>query len=262
MKFKDRTGEENINNFGSKMIITKYIDNKHIDVYFPEYDWTFKDMAYSKFHSGGVKCPYEPRYYGMGYLGEGIFKTTINGIHTIEFADWKSILHRCYSEKSLRKNKSYEDAFVSNEFLCFQNYAQWRSENYYEVPGERMHLDKDILHKGNKVYGRDTCIFVPQRINELFVKQQSKRGKYPIGVRIDKRRNHLYSSIRIIDVNGVPHNKYLGRYETPEEAFYAYKYAKENYIKEVIDSYEGKIPEPFYSKLKTAMYNYKIEIDD
>ena len=38
MRFKDRIGEENINNFGSKMIITKYIDNKHIDVYFPEYD--------------------------------------------------------------------------------------------------------------------------------------------------------------------------------------------------------------------------------
>ena len=33
-------------------------------------------------------------------------------------------------------------------------------------------------------------------------------------------------------------------------------------IKETIDSYEGKIPEPFYSRLKTAMYNYKVEIDD
>ena len=33
-------------------------------------------------------------------------------------------------------------------------------------------------------------------------------------------------------------------------------------IKEVIDSYEGKIPEPFYSKLKVAMYNYEVEMDD
>ena len=125
-----------------------------------------------------------------------------------------------------------------------------------------MHLDKDILCKGNKVYSIDTCIFVPQRINELFVKQQNKRGKYPIGVKIDKRRNHLYSSIRIIDGNGNSHSKYLGRYSTPEEAFQVYKHAKENYIKEVIDSYEGKIPEPFYSRLKEAMYNYKVEIDD
>ena len=33
-------------------------------------------------------------------------------------------------------------------------------------------------------------------------------------------------------------------------------------IKKVIDSYEGKIPEPFYGRLKTAMYNYKVEIND
>ena len=31
----DRTGEENVNNFGSKMIITKYNNALDIDVYFP-----------------------------------------------------------------------------------------------------------------------------------------------------------------------------------------------------------------------------------
>ena len=46
------------------------------------------------------------------------------------------------------------------------------------------------------------------------------------------------------------------------EAFRVYKEYKEKVIKEVIDSYEGKIPEPYYSRLKTAMYNYEVEIDD
>ena len=41
-----------------------------------------------------------------------------------------------------------------------------------------------------------------------------------------------------------------------------YKEYKEKVIKEVIDSYEGIIPEPFYSRLKTAMYNYEVEMDD
>ena len=54
----------------------------------------------------------------------------------------------------------------------------------------------------------------------------------------------------------------LGTYKTKEEAFQVYKNYKERVIKEVIDSYEGKIPEPFYSRLKEAMYNYKVEIDD
>lgn len=54
----------------------------------------------------------------------------------------------------------------------------------------------------------------------------------------------------------------LGTYSTKEEAFQVYKEYKENLIKETIDSYEGKIPEPFYSRLKEAMYNYRVEIDD
>ena len=62
--------------------------------------------------------------------------------------------------------------------------------------------------------------------------------------------------------NGYGKNIYLGTYSTEEEAFQVYKQYKEKVIKEVIDSYERKIPEPYYSRLKTAMYNYEVEIDD
>ena len=63
-------------------------------------------------------------------------------------------------------------------------------------------------------------------------------------------------------INGYGKNIPLGTYLTKEEAFQVYKNYKEKVIKEVIDSYEGRIPEPFYSKLKTAMYNYEVEITD
>ena len=36
----DRTGEEGVNNFGSKMIIVRYRRNDDVDIYFPEYNWT------------------------------------------------------------------------------------------------------------------------------------------------------------------------------------------------------------------------------
>ena len=54
----------------------------------------------------------------------------------------------------------------------------------------------------------------------------------------------------------------LGTYNSKEEAFQVYKQYKESLIKETIDSYEGKIPEPHYSRLREAMYNYKVEMDD
>ena len=44
----DRTGEERLNTFGSKMIIKKYRKAIDIDVYFPEYDWTFEHATYGK----------------------------------------------------------------------------------------------------------------------------------------------------------------------------------------------------------------------
>ena len=120
-----------------------------------------------------------------------------------------------------------------------------------------MHLDKDILCKGNKIYSSDKCIFVPKRINSLFAKWYNDRGKNPIGV--SPTSSGKYRAY-CCDENGK--YKHLGSYSSEEEAFQVYKNYKENLIKRTIDSYEGKIPEPFYSKLREAMYNYKVEIDD
>lgn len=253
----DRIGEENYNNFGSKMVIKEYRKYKDIDVYFPEYNWTFKHAVYSAFKKGEIKCPYEPRCFGKGYIGEGKYKAKENGKKTDEYEIWYNMLNRCYNPKYKEKKSTYRGCEVEDHLLNFQNMGEWIKNNYYEVPGEVMCLDKDILCKGNKVYSRETCIFVPQRINTLFVKNDNSRGKDPIGVyQLPSGNYQVYCS------NGYGKQIPLGTYITKEEAFKAYKEYKEDVIKEIIDSYEGKIPEPFYSKLKTAMYNYEVEIDD
>ena len=74
MKKIDRIGEERLNNFGSKMVVKEYRKYSDIDVYFPEYDWVFKHARYGNFKNGSIKCPYEPRVYRVGYLGEGKYK--------------------------------------------------------------------------------------------------------------------------------------------------------------------------------------------
>ena len=256
-KVIDRTGEEGLNNFGSKMIIKEYRKRVDIDVYFPEYDWTFEHARYSNFKKGGIKCPYEPRYYGVGCLGEGKYKMSENGKNTDEYNIWYHMLRRCYDPKFHERESTYKGCKVEEYLLNFQNMCEWIEENYYEVPGEKMHLDKDILCKGNKVYSRDTCIFVPQRINNLFTKSDKSRGKNPIGVTELPSGNY---QVQCWAGNGK--QIYLGTYITKEEAFQVYKQCKKKVIKETIDSYEGKIPEPHYGRLKTAMYNYEVEIDD
>ena len=83
----DRTGEENINNFGSKMIIIKYKNTNDINVLFPEYNWIAYGVKYIQFKKGGIKCPYEPRLYYVGYIGEGKYKCTVDGKLTNEYKD-------------------------------------------------------------------------------------------------------------------------------------------------------------------------------
>ena len=253
----DRIGEERVNNFGSKMIIKDYRGCMDIDVYFPEYNWTFKHATYQSFKNGKIKCPYEPRYYGVGYIGEGKYKMSENGKNTDEYDIWYHMLMRCYDPKYQEKHTTYRGCKVEDYLLNFQHMCEWLENNYYEIPGEKMCIAKDILCKGNKIYSRETCIFVPQKINTLFIKCNKSRGKDPIGVyQLPSGNYQAYCN------NGYGKYIYLGIYSTKEEAFNIYKEYKEKVIKDVIDSYEGEIPEPFYSRLKEAMYNYEVEIDD
>lgn len=255
----DRTGEERLNNFGSKMVIVGYRTRRDIDVYFPEYDCVAKNKEYKSFKKGAIKCPYEPRFFGKGYLGEGKYKIKKNGKLTKCYKVWYSMLRRCYDPKFHKKHITYENCEVCKGWLCFQNFAKWFYDNYYEIEGERMCLDKDILNKGNKVYSPCNCVFVSERINTLFIKSDKTRGDYPIGVNYHKASEKFVTQCSIYDFEENKQKiKFLGYYDTPDEAFKAYKEFKEKHIKDVADHYKDLIP----VKLYDALYKYEVEITD
>ena len=254
----DRIGEKNINNFESEIVIVEYRKWNNIDVYFPEYDWTFKNANYSNFKKGNIKCPYGKSVYGIGYFGEGKYKSKENGKRTRVYKTWHDMLKRCYDPKYHEKYLTYKDCNTSEKWLNFQNFGEWDSENYYEVEGERMHLDKDILIKGNKIYSPDACIYVPQTINNLFVKNDKKRGEYPIGVCHLENSKYMVCCHLIDTETGKSKRKTLGYYDTEIEAFEVYKYHKEKNIKLVADYYKEQIP----AKLYETLYNYQVEITD
>lgn len=109
----------------------------------------------------------------------------------------------------------------------------------------------DILVKGNKIYSPETCCFVPQEINLLFVKNNVNRGILPIGVH--KGRNKFKSVCSTYnEINR------LGTFDTPLEAFIAYKTFKETHVKKLADKWRGQITERCYN----ALMDYKVEIDD
>ena len=199
-------------------------------------------------HLQGQGCP---RCYHT-ILNVGIYDLANDKTNKESRAKWRSMLNRCYYEPSLNRRPTYKSCSVCKEWLIYSNFKQWleNPENGYR---DDYHLDKDILVKGNKVYSPQTCCFVPQEINSVFNKRQSKRNELPIGVSISKGRY-----ISTITKNGKQMR--LGGFNNPIDAFYAYKAAKEQYIKELAEKYfqEGKITEKVYH----ALMEYKVEITD
>ena len=169
------------------------------------------------------------------------------------------MLLRCYDEKYHEKYPTYKNCKVCEEWHNYTNFGDWFVDNYYEIEGQKMCLDKDILYKGNKVYSPNTCVFVPNNINVLFVKGNKMRGDYPIGVDYNKINGKFRVRCSIYDFKENKNkSKHLGYYNTPEDAFETYKQFKEQYIKEVADYYKNLIPR----KLSDVLYNYKVEITD
>ena len=251
-KKDDRLNETRINNDGEEMRIIRYGNSKDIDVEFIKDGVILEHRDYKNFKKGEIKNPMTPSVYGVGYMGIGKFKSRDeNGKHTKCHKTWQAMHQRCYDSNYQEKYTTYKNCRVCKEWNDYNEFGKWFDENYYEIEGQRMALDKDILKKGNKVYSPDTCVFVPSSINNLFVKRDKSRGELPIGV--SKKGNKF-----VAQLNKDNERIYLGLYSTAEEAFQVYKKAKEAYIKEVAEEYKDKIPYRLYE----ALINYEVEIDD
>lgn len=176
------------------------------------------------------------------------------GKHSKQFILWRDMMGRCYNGRHQKKQPTYIGCEVCEKWHNFQVFAKWYNENYYEIQGERVALDKDILYKGNKIYSPGTCVFVPQSINNLFVKRDVDRGEYPIGVSYDNRVDKFKSSCN----NANKEHIVLDYYNNPIDAFNEYKRFKELTIKKVADLYKNLIPKNLYN----ALYKYEVEIND
>lgn len=244
---KERNGERFLSYQGCWFEIVDYITCDNVTIKFDN-GVTLKNRKYSHIEKGIIKNPMIPSVEGIGFEGVGKYSFYKN-----EFIKrkWRSVLIRCFSKRLHVNNYAYSDCTISKEWENFQNFAKWFDNNFKPWMDSTWNLDKDILKKGNRVYSSETCCLVPSEINNLFVKNNSKRGDYPIGVTKHYKKFQAYCR-----TNGLP--TILGTFNTVEEAFQAYKEAKEDEIKRVAGKWRDKISETCYQ----ALINYKVEIND
>lgn len=251
-KVINRLGEENFNFQGCLMKIIEYNNTNDLYVKFQDSHKAIVHSAYREFNNGRIQNPYYPNVLGVGIIGNKY------NSKTKEYKTWHAMMCRCYDQKHKELHPTYQDVTCCDEWLLYDNFYEWihSQENFENWLCDTIpELDKDILVKGNKIYSPETCCLVPHIVNRIFINRANDRGDYPIGVTKHRNRFRARCDNPLLNIR-----EHLGIYDTPEEAFYAYKNYKENLIKQVatIEYKKKNITQQCYK----AMMNYEVEITD
>jgi hypothetical protein len=139
---------------------------------------------------------------------------------------WCNLRKRC-SPVYQQAHPSYDGCSMSATFGDFQKFAEWAiSQVGYGLDGYA--LDKDILVATNKLYAEDTCVFVPQALNN-FLTHKKATGALLRGVYLQRP-----GKWRVAIGDGV-RQKHVAVFSSPEAASEAYKLEKK---KEALRWYE------------------------
>ena len=178
-------------------------------------------------------------------LGVNDWQTNIrvNGKLIPEYNLWMNMLGRVHG----KNNPSYAECQICPEWYSMTAFVNDVSTlpNYEQALTEGWCLDKDLLVKGNNEYRLDRCCFVPNEINTLVVNCKTARGKYPVGVCLNKQRGKFIAQLSV-------HGKVkgLGYFLTVDEAFVAYKTAKEAHVKSIAEQWRPHIDKRVYEALQ------------
>lgn len=243
------------------MHLIEYNSYSDIKIQFDDNWAAIVHTTYGHFKNGTVKNPYHPNKYG-GIVGDKR-NSSSNGAMCKEYIAWYNILIRCYDVKHKIKSPRYIGCKVCDEWKYYWNFYDWicAQENYDAWRKEdNWAIDKDIKFKHNKIYSPNNCLLVSKRINNLFLKANSIRGKYPLGVCLKTLRNGRQVFEAQCNNPFLHKQVTIGIYDTPLMAFLAYKKYKEEIVKMTAkeEFQKGNISTECYK----YMMNYEVEIDD
>ena len=190
---------------------------------------------------------------GMGF-NDKTRPSNVDGKNVKEYNLWKNMLSRCFSEKYQTRCPTYKGCNVSDNFLHYSFFYDWCQNQIgfgnIDEKGRSWCLDKDLLFVGNKTYSETTCVFVPQEINTFFTDCGNARGDYPVGVYFHKARGKFHANCA---VNGK--RQHLGLFDTPEEAFAAYRPFKEALCKQLALKWQSEIDERLFNTMMNWTVN-------
>ena len=116
---------------------------------------------------------------------------------TRSFKLWVKINGRCSNGYILKERPGY--ASSENKFNSFQEFATWCNNqegyNNKDPNGRFWSIDKDILSPaGLSYYSEDTCLFVPNDVNQFFKRKVDTGNELIVKRRIIKLQEYIVNN--------------------------------------------------------------------
>jgi hypothetical protein len=180
----------------------------------------------SHIKSGLVKDRYAPTLYGIGVIGDK-HPTMLDGKPHPVYVKWAGMFERCYGGNDSTESYRRNCVTVAEDFHSYEKFYEFFT-NLPNSDKTHWNLDKDL--KGGSEYSPETVCLLPPEINMALVCITKRNSSGLPGV----RRSGEKFTARIMLANDERH---IGTFATQEEAYHAYRVAKNKWVIELTEKY-------------------------
>ena len=151
------------------------------------------------------------------------------------YSIWGGMVSRC-------KNKGYA---ISSMFSKYDTWIVWakQQKGYKELDlfNKPFNLDSDMFSTDTKTYSEDTCVFIPEQINQIY--KTSYKGVEYIGI-------DLFEGGYRARLNMFNRQVIVGKFSTKDEAKRAYHNKRSEYLNLLLHIYKGRLDDRVVNYIK------------
>ena len=146
---------------------------------------------------------------------------------------WSGIIRRASSDKFKKRNRTYAECSVCDDWLIFRKFKAWMQTQ--DWVGKE--IDKDLIVAGNKEYRPDLCVFVSKQINTFITENKTTKNKLT-GAYFHKKSGMYQASCKDPFTKKLVH---IGLFDNDTEAHLAWKGKKLWFAKSLAELESNKI---------------------
>lgn len=183
MKKVNIIGKKFISNDGSVFIVISEVKTIKTETYYKVQfldTKSFKIAEKRNILKGRITDNFRKNIYGVACKGNSCSTKPI--LNKIAFKRWYSMIERCYNKSSIGySGYGASGVTVCDDWLCFDNFLNdlqnIKGFDYEKYINGKIQLDKDLIINGNKIYSKETCMFISESINKQNQPSRKKNFK-------------------------------------------------------------------------------------